>query len=153
MDGFPTSYLAERQRMLRLTMSRMMMARTSACLSLSSRFTNGVILRPVLGIDNQTPLPGFSTHNEDIARLHVEALHPHIPAGNYQAITNGTSGIRWEETNEIVVRELPDTVQSGSLLNSGSSMTVPVHLDASETERTFGWKFQRYESQVLSVVG
>jgi hypothetical protein len=99
-------------------MSRMIMARTSACLSLSSRFTIGVILRPVLGIDNQTPLPGFSTHNEDIARLHVEALHPHIPAGHYQAITNGTSGIRWEETNETVVREFLDTEQNGSLLNS-----------------------------------
>lgn len=87
--------------------------------------------------------------------MHVEALHPHIPAGNYQAITNGTSGIRWEETNEIVVREFLDTEQNGSLLNSGSSMTVPVHLDASETERTFGWKFQGqgHESQVLSVVG
>jgi hypothetical protein len=105
------------------------------------RGTNGVILRPVLGIDNQAPLPGFSAHNEDIARLHVEALHPRIPAGSYQATTNGTCGIRWEKTNEIVAREFPDAVKSGSLPSSGSSMTVLVHLDASETEMTFGWKF------------
>jgi hypothetical protein len=44
-------------------------------------------------------------------------------------------------------------VQSESLLNSGSSMTVHVHLDAGETERTLEWKFQGYESQILSVVG
>jgi hypothetical protein len=83
--------------------------------------------------------PGFSAHNEDIARLQVEALHYRIPA-----TTNGSSGIRREETNEIVARKLLDAVQSGSLLNSGSSMTVSVHLDAGETERTFGWEFQGY---------
>jgi hypothetical protein len=32
-------------------------------------------------------------------------------------------------------------------------MTVRVHSNASETERTFGWKFQGFESQVSSVVG
>jgi hypothetical protein len=36
MDGFLRSYLAERQRMLRLTMSRTMVKTTSACLSLSN---------------------------------------------------------------------------------------------------------------------
>jgi hypothetical protein len=68
------------------------------------RGINGEILRSVLGIDNQTPLPGFSTHNENIAWLHVEALHPRIPADSYQATTNGTRYVRWEETNEIVAR-------------------------------------------------
>jgi hypothetical protein len=93
----------------------------------ASRGTNGVILRPALGINNQTPLPGFSAHNDDVARLHVEALHPRIPAGGYQATTNGTSGIRWEGTNETVAREFPDDVRCGSLAKSGSSMTVLVH--------------------------
>jgi hypothetical protein len=75
------------------------------------------------------------------------ALQPRIPAGSYQATTNGTSGIRWGETNEIVARRFPDAVQSGSLLNSGLRMNIPVHLDASETERTCGWKVQGYGSE------
>jgi hypothetical protein len=90
------------------------------------RGTNGVIFRPVLGVDNQTPLPGFSAHNDDIARLHVEALHSCIPAGSHQATTNSTSR-----------KNQRDAVRSESLPNSGSSMTfpVPVHLDVSKNHR------------------
>jgi len=32
-------------------------------------------------------------------------------------------------------------------------MTVRVHSNASETERTLRWKFQGFESQVSTVVG
>jgi hypothetical protein len=93
---------------------------------------------------NQTPLPGFSAHHGDAARLHVEALHPRIPAGGYQATTNDTSGMCFEESNEMVARKFRDAVRSGSLPSSGSNMTaaVPVHLDVSNTERGFGWKFR-----------
>jgi hypothetical protein len=110
----------------------------------ASRGTNGVILCHVLSINNQTPLPGFSAHHDDVARLHVEALHPRIPAGGYQATTNDTSGMCFEESNEMVARKFRDAVRSGSLPSSGSNMTtaVPVHLDVSNTERGFGWKFR-----------
>jgi hypothetical protein len=92
----------------------------------ASRGTNGVVFRPVLGVDNQTPLPGFSAHNDDVARLHVEALHSCIPAGSYRATTNSTS----RENQR-------DAVRSESLPNSGSSMTVPapVRLDVSKNHR------------------
>lgn len=116
------------------------------------RGTNGVILRPALGKANSNPLPGCSAHNEDIARLHVEALEARIPAGSYQAATNGAEGIRWEEVNEIVRRLFPEAVQEGLLPNSGGSKTLACHLDVSETERTFGWKFQGFVRQVESVV-
>jgi len=78
-----------------------------------------------------------------------------VPASSFQATTNGTSGIRLEETNEIVVPRSPDAMRSESLPNSGSSMTatVPFRLNVSNTERGFGWKFQGFESQDLSNVG
>jgi len=116
--------------------------------------TTGRFLRPVLDIDSQTPLPSFSARKEDIARLHVEALNPRIPAG-YQATTSETSetgGLRWRETNEVVMRKFTDAVQSGSLTNGDSSTSIAAHLDASEAQKTFGWKLQGYESQVLSVL-
>jgi nucleoside-diphosphate-sugar epimerase len=117
------------------------------------RGTNGVILRPALGKANPNPLPECSAHNEDIARLHVEALEARIPAGSYQAATNGTEGIRWEEVNEIVRRLFPEVVQEGLLPNSGRSKTLACHLDVRKTEETFGWKFQGLDRQVESVVG
>ena len=116
------------------------------------RGTNGVILRPALGRANASPLPGCSAHNEDIARLHVEALHARIPAGSYQAATNGADGIRWEEVNEIVGRLFPEAVQEGLLPNSGRSKTLACHSNMSKTEKTFGWTFQGFERQVESVV-
>lgn len=116
------------------------------------RGTNGVILRPALGKANPSPLPGCSAHNKDIARLHVEALQSRIPAGSYQAGTNGTDGIRWEEITLIVRRSFPEAVQKGILPSSGESKTLACHLDVSKTEETFGWKFQGFEAQVESVV-
>jgi nucleoside-diphosphate-sugar epimerase len=85
------------------------------------RGTNGVVLRPALGSSNPLPLPGCSAHNEDIARLHVEALQAEIPAGSYQIATNGIEGIRWEEVNDIVHRAFSEAVCSGLLPNSGLS--------------------------------
>lgn len=117
------------------------------------RGTNGVILRPVLGKANPYPLPGCSAHTEDIARLHVDALQARIPAGSYQAATNGTDGIRWEEITGIVRRLFHEAVQEGVLPNSGGSKTLACHLDVSKTEETFGWKFQGFERQVENVVG
>jgi nucleoside-diphosphate-sugar epimerase len=116
------------------------------------RGTNGVILRPALGKANPNPLPGCSAHLEDIARLHVEALQARIPAGSYQAATNGAEGIRWERVNEIVQQLFPEAVQEGVLPNSGGSKTSACHLDVSKTEETFGWKFQGFERQVESVI-
>jgi nucleoside-diphosphate-sugar epimerase len=119
--------------------------------------TNAVLLAVVLGKKAEGPLPGTTVHNEDVARLHVEALRPEIPAGSYVAHSNsphGTlSGTRWEEANEIVTRLFPDAIEKGLIRNDGEQKSSLDHIDASKTEKTFGWKLQTYEKQVESVVG
>jgi nucleoside-diphosphate-sugar epimerase len=119
--------------------------------------TNAVLLGSALGKTAPHPMPGATVHNEDVARLHVEALRPDIPAGSYVAHSNtpaGTfTGTRWEETNQIIARLFPDAVKKGLFPNNGVQQSSPVHIDASKTEKAFGWKFQSYEKQVESVIG
>jgi len=119
--------------------------------------TNAVILNVILGVKNPNPSPGVTVHNEDVARLHVEALNPKIPAGSYVAHSNnpaGTlNGTRWEDTNAIVAKLFPEALKKGLIRNDGEQKSVLNHVDAKKTEDTFGWKLQSFEKQVESVVG
>jgi len=118
--------------------------------------TNGIILRVAQGLTGKMPLPGATVHNEDVARLHVEALKSEIPAGSYIAQSNPsgtTKGTQFEQINDIVAKNFPDAVRSGVLPNNGFQKSVLSQFDSSKTEETFGWKLQDFESQVKSVVG
>ena len=112
-----------------------------------------VILGAVLGTKNPRPTAGVSVHNEDVAQLHVEALKSSIPAGSYVANSGGIPGTQWEKINEIAARLFPDAIAKGIFPNTGHFPSWAVHVDASKTEKTFGWKLQDFESQVKSVVG
>jgi nucleoside-diphosphate-sugar epimerase len=119
--------------------------------------TNGAILRVVRGVVAPFAFPGNTVHNDDVARLHVEALdQTRIPAGSYLASSNtphGTlGGTRWETINEIVAQNFPEQVKSGLLKNTGLQPSVKNDFDISKTEKTFGWKLQDFDSQVKSVV-
>lgn len=115
--------------------------------------TNKVILYPVIGVKNPALTPGVSVHVEDIVRLHVEALKPSIPAGDYIGSSGGVAGTQWEKTNEIVARAFPEAIKKGIFPNDGHFPSYSTHVDAAPTEKVFGWKFQDFESQVKSVVG
>jgi nucleoside-diphosphate-sugar epimerase len=112
--------------------------------------TNRFILVVATGNDFPSPMPGSSVLNDDVARLHVEALKRSIPAGSY--IANGPA-TRWEEVTALVKKLFPEAVKNGTLPNSGKMLSFPSTFDASKTEETFGWKLQGLESQVESVVG
>jgi nucleoside-diphosphate-sugar epimerase len=119
--------------------------------------TNGAILRVVTGQTAPFAYPGATVHNDDVARLHVEALQPSkIPAGSYIASSNtphGTlGGTRLETINEIVAKEFPEQVKSGLLPNNGLQPSVKVDFDVTKTEKTFGWNLQEFPAQVKSVV-
>ena len=91
--------------------------------------TNAIILGVVAGVKAQFPRPGATVHNDDVARLHVEALAvDKIPAGSYVASSNnpgGTvNGTRWEAVNEIVARNFPDAIKAGVFSNDGFQPTV-----------------------------
>ena len=118
--------------------------------------TNRIVLAIATGKEGRAPaLPGASTHNGDVARLHDEALNLKIPAGSY--ISNwsddSSNGTKWETVNEYVVKNFPDEVKSELLPNTGKVATIPIKFDSTKTDKTFGWRHQSLEEQVKSVVG
>jgi nucleoside-diphosphate-sugar epimerase len=118
--------------------------------------TNRYLLLPATGVSNPTPLATALVHNDDVARIHVQALDEKIPAGSYIASYNPqgrTDGAKWEDINKYVSEYFPDAVKKGVLPNSGKQQSVQNNLDTSKTEATFGWKFQGLDSMVKSVVG
>jgi nucleoside-diphosphate-sugar epimerase len=118
--------------------------------------TNGIILRAVTGVKAPFSLAGTTVHNDDVARLHVDALLvDKIPAGSYIANsdTPDGKGTQWETVNEIVSRNFPEAIKEGLFSNDGSLSSVHLKISNEKTEKTFGWKFQGFEAQVKSVVG
>jgi nucleoside-diphosphate-sugar epimerase len=119
--------------------------------------TNAVVLGAATGKEaGSTVLPSATVHNDDVARLHVEALNPKIPAGSYNASWNADdegNNSRWEEINSIVAKNFPEQVESGLLPNKGRITGIPQKFDSRKTEEVFGWKLQSFEEQVKSVVG
>lgn len=98
-------------------------------------------------------VPSTSVHVKDVTRLHVEALDSRIEGNqSFLAVSEGERGTRWEEAIEIVQRNFPQAVEKGILPNNGIASTKRTKVDASRTERVFGWKFATYEEQVKSVV-
>lgn len=98
-------------------------------------------------------VPSTSVHVRDVAKLHVEALDARIEGNqSFLAVSEGERGTRWEEAIEIVQRNFPWAVKKGILPNNGIASTKRTKVDASRTEKVFGWKFASYEEQVKSVV-
>lgn len=98
-------------------------------------------------------VPLTSVHVADVARLHVESLGPKIEGNqNFLAVSEGERGTRWEDGIDIVNRNFPEAVKKGILPNNGVAATKRTKVDASRTEKVFGFKFQSYEEQVKSVV-
>jgi nucleoside-diphosphate-sugar epimerase len=98
-------------------------------------------------------VPSTSVHVADVARLHVESLDPKIEGNqNFLAVSEGERGTIWGDAIEIVNRNFPEAVKNGILPNNGTALTKRTKLDASRTEKVFGFKFQSYEEQVKSVV-
>jgi nucleoside-diphosphate-sugar epimerase len=98
-------------------------------------------------------VPSTSVHVADVARLHVESLDPKIEGNqNFLAVSEGERGTIWGDAIEIVNRNFPEAVKKGILPNNGVALTKRTKLDASRTEKVFGFKFQSYEEQVKSVV-
>ncbi|KAH8691242.1 hypothetical protein BGW36DRAFT_387930 [Talaromyces proteolyticus] len=115
--------------------------------------TNKEVLTPVTGGDDGFK-PSSSVHLDDVAQAHVAALNPGI-VGNagFVLSSGGLRGIRWEESLDVVAKNFPDAVQSGILANNGKIATLPVKIDASNTEKTLGLRLRPFDEQVKSVVG
>ncbi|KAI9768499.1 MAG: hypothetical protein M1840_004909 [Geoglossum simile] len=110
--------------------------------------TNALILGIMLGKQFGT-YAGATVHNEDVARVHVQALNPEIPGNRSYILSQPT---RWNDAKDIARRTFPEAVQKRTLPNCGSTITHELAVDASLTERTFGFTHLGYEEQVKSVV-
>jgi nucleoside-diphosphate-sugar epimerase len=120
--------------------------------------TNAWMLGAVLGNKSDRKLPGATVRNEDVARLHVEALQKDkISEGVYLASSNtpkdSFEGNRFEDVPEIVSRLFKEEVEKGILRNDGFQGSAKNCIDARKTEETFGWEFAGFEEQVKDVVG
>jgi nucleoside-diphosphate-sugar epimerase len=119
--------------------------------------TNAFILGIAAGKEpTGRTLPGSTVHNDDVARLHVEALQSKIPSGSYMASWNADDNIdgsKWEDVPGYVAKNFEKEVQSGLLPNRGTMNSQRQRFDSRKTEKVFGWKLQNLEEQVKSVVG
>ena len=116
--------------------------------------TNGITMGIVLGNKELSPMLGASVHVDDVARVHVQALQPSVRGNqNFICSSGGLEGTKWDDTIGIVRSTFAARVADGTLPLGGTQPTRPIKFDASNTEKTFGFKFQSYEAQVKSVVG
>ncbi|KAF2738377.1 NAD(P)-binding protein [Polyplosphaeria fusca] len=118
------------------------------------RGTNGLILGPVHGKDladlGVGELGNFSVHIDDVALAHAKALDAKVPGNQGYVLSTEAD---WGQLLEIVAREFPEAVKSGRLPNNGKAPSYPINFRHERSEEVLGFKFQRFEEHVKSVVG
>lgn len=118
--------------------------------------SNSVPLCIALGI----PLPGkrvnCSVHRDDVTRALVGAVNPESPAETYMVCSSSEGSLNasdWNRVPDIIAKEFPDAVKSGSLPSKCKFETVYIRCDASKAEKAFGFRYISFEEQIREVVG
>ncbi|MCJ1432797.1 hypothetical protein MMC27_002154 [Xylographa pallens] len=111
--------------------------------------TNEMMMGQVLGMKSDQPRMSGTVHLHDVAKVHILALDLAVKGGqSFAAIKNNV----WDDALGYVKKHFPEAVESGKLPANGDQPTFNIDFDASKTEETFGFKFQDYEAQTVSVV-
>ncbi|MCJ1289542.1 hypothetical protein MMC34_001075 [Xylographa carneopallida] len=111
--------------------------------------TNGMMMGQVLGAKSDQPRMSGTVHLHDVAKVHILALDLAVKGGqSFAAIKNNV----WNDALRYVKKHFPEAVESGKLPANGDQPTLNIDFDASKTEEAFGFKFQDYEAQTVSVV-
>ncbi|KAK9234302.1 hypothetical protein V1525DRAFT_413527 [Lipomyces kononenkoae] len=116
--------------------------------------TNRSVLGPILGEDGGRK-PSSSIHVSDVAMAHVLALSPHINShtnSGFILSSEGLRGTRWEESLQLAKQYFPNEVEQGILPTAGTVGTLPVKIDASQTEKVLGLKLRSFEEQVKDIL-
>lgn len=112
------------------------------------RGSNAILLGHLLGKPTG-PLLTISVHIDDVAKSHVAALKPNVPAGKYLLDSEETD---WSVARAVVKEHFPDQV--GKLFpEEVETKTIKLHLDGSKAEKAFGFRFKSFEEQVKDTVG
>jgi len=115
--------------------------------------TRALALGQVLG-NKQDPLVGVQVHVADVARAHIDALAPSVPGNAEYILTSDTpAGIEWDSVKEVVETHFPGELAAGRLSLQYPMPTRPFTIDASATEKAFGWKFRNYAETMQGLIG
>ena len=112
--------------------------------------TNAAAFGHVVGSDSG-PTPSTSVFVDDVAKMHVLALNPKIPGGQFFLGVSEDSNTRWEDSFDIVKKHFPEAVENGTFTLNGKNPTKRLIIDTEYTKRTLGIVFASYEEQVKSV--
>ncbi|KAH0491006.1 hypothetical protein TgHK011_002452 [Trichoderma gracile] len=117
--------------------------------------TNKILMAPLLGTP-RPPIPGSPVHLDDVARLHVLSLDPKV-AGNqdFLAGSHSLEPFEWSDSINIIKKHFPQAVADGVFKFEAVEqlVTLKTQVDSTKAEKMFGFKFKRFEEQVVSVVG
>lgn len=109
--------------------------------------TRAMIMPVVQGKVMEAPLVGAPVFVDDVALAHVDAIKPSVPGNKDYILSSDTpDGIEWNSILDIARKHFPQEVESGLLQCTGSLPTRRWKLDASETEKAFGWQFTSFEN-------
>lgn len=117
--------------------------------------TNGLLMGPILGLSPSTQLPNFTVHVDDVATLHVQALHSKIPGNqDYLAASPNPGRRTWADSFEIIQLFYPQQFADGvfKFHSTLPHTTLSADLDCKKAIETFGLKFKSLEDQIVSVV-
>ena len=112
--------------------------------------TNKAALGHVVG-STIGPTPSTSVFVDDVAKMHVLALDPKIPGGQFFLGVSEKSKTQWEDCFDIVKKYFPEAVENGTFPLSGKNPTKRLIFDNEYTKRTLGIEFASFEEQVKSV--
>ncbi|KUI59270.1 hypothetical protein VP1G_06519 [Cytospora mali] len=111
------------------------------------RGSNAILLGHLLGKPTG-PLLTMSVHIDDVAKSHVKALKPSVPAGKYLLNCEETD---WSVPCTVVKEQFPE--QFGSVFPEDvETKTIKLHVDGSKAEKAFGVRFKSFEEQVKETV-
>ena len=112
--------------------------------------TNAAALGHVVG-SGGGPTPSTSVFVDDVARMHVLALDPKIPGGQFFLGVSESSNTRWEDSFDIVKKQFPEAVENGTFPLNGKNPTKRLIFDNEYTKKTLGIAFASFEEQIKSV--
>ncbi|KAL5337888.1 NAD(P)-binding protein [Aspergillus crustosus] len=119
--------------------------------------TRTSVLAPALTADLNSPFPyvNVPVHVTDVAKSHVDAIDSDLVPGNTEYIlaSDTPEGVNWDEdVHRVAKKYFADDVASGLLKLEGSLTTIKWRLDASETEKVFGWKHTNFEETMRGLI-
>ncbi|CEJ82422.1 hypothetical protein VHEMI02486 [[Torrubiella] hemipterigena] len=117
--------------------------------------TNGLLMRPLLGLVEEYPQHNATVHVDDVARMHLAALDPKIAGGQDFLAAGPDFGVtNWAESLELIKKRYPKAHADGLFNSNAIAKPAPTitKVDSGKASSELGIKFKTSEEQVISVV-